>query len=222
VWAASAAFTQFVPSDFDDDEDAETALGWLTRDWLRRFTQAFGRWLDVAPSWPPRWRDAAGMNDTFVVVTAAQLQEMTAEIGCRRPPLRARRAGRSRSRPGRGLCHLLPGRHGPGAATMTRRLTREQAYRVFVLLTVTRWLPVGLVVGIVILLQTDRGLSIAEALTAAAISGYVCFTLELPTSGFADAFGRRPSISRRRGSTWSSASRTSSPTRSGSSRRRPP
>jgi hypothetical protein len=105
---------------------------------------------------------------------------------------------------------------------MTRRLTREQAYRVFVLLSVTRWLPVGLVVGIVILLQTDRGLSIAEALTAAAISGYVCFTLELPTSGFADAFGRRPSISRRRGSTWSSASRTSSPTRSGSSRRRPP
>ena len=60
---------------------------------------------------------------------------------------------------------------------MTRRLTREQAYRVFVLLTVTRWLPVGLVVGIVILLQTDRGLSIAEALTAAAISGYGCFTL---------------------------------------------
>ncbi len=80
MWAASAAFTQFVPSDFDDDEDAETALGWLTRDWLRRFTQAFGRWLDVAPSWPPRWRDAAGMNDTFVVVTAAQLQELTAEI----------------------------------------------------------------------------------------------------------------------------------------------
>lgn len=80
MWAASAAFTQFVPSDFDDDEDAETALGWLTRDWLRRFTQAFGRWLDVAPSWHRRWRDAAGMNDTFVVVTAAQLQEMTAEI----------------------------------------------------------------------------------------------------------------------------------------------
>lgn len=70
-------------------------------------------------------------------------------------------------------------------------LSREYAFRVFLLLTVTRWLPVGFVVGIFILLQTSRGLSVTQAMTAAAISGYVCFALELPTSGFADAFGRR-------------------------------
>lgn len=75
---------------------------------------------------------------------------------------------------------------------MTGGLGRAAAYRVFLVLTVTRWFPVGFVVGIFILIQTGRGLSIAEAMTAAAVSGFVCFALELPTSGFADAFGRRP------------------------------
>lgn len=64
--------------------------------------------------------------------------------------------------------------------------------RVFYLLTVTRWLPVGLVVGQFILLQTERGMSTSQALTTLALSGFACFLLELPTSGFADAFGRRP------------------------------
>jgi MFS family permease len=75
---------------------------------------------------------------------------------------------------------------------VTGGLGRAAAYRVFLVLTVTRWFPVGFVVGIFILIQTGRGLSIAQALTAAAVSGFVCFALELPTSGFADAFGRRP------------------------------
>lgn len=57
---------------------------------------------------------------------------------------------------------------------------------------VTRWLPVGLVVGILILLLTGRGLTIAQAATAAAVTGVVTFVLELPTSGIADALGRRP------------------------------
>ena len=66
------------------------------------------------------------------------------------------------------------------------------AYWAFLTLTVTRWLPVGFVVGIIVLLATSRGLTVTQALTAAAVSGWVCFALELPTSGFADAFGRRP------------------------------
>ncbi|MCU0300618.1 MAG: MFS transporter [Candidatus Nanopelagicales bacterium] len=71
-------------------------------------------------------------------------------------------------------------------------LTPQEAERRLLLLTVTRWLPVGFVVGIFILVQTGRGLTIAQAATAAAVSGVVCFLLELPTSGFADAVGRRP------------------------------
>lgn len=71
-------------------------------------------------------------------------------------------------------------------------ISPHAAARTFYLLTFTRWFPVGFVVGIVILIQTGRGLTIAQAMTAAAVSGIVCFGLELPTSGFADAFGRRP------------------------------
>ncbi|MGL4176301.1 MAG: MFS transporter [Dermatophilaceae bacterium] len=50
----------------------------------------------------------------------------------------------------------------------------------------------GLVVGTMTLLPLDRGLSVAQALAAFAFTGWVVFALELPTSGFADAFGRRP------------------------------
>lgn len=70
-------------------------------------------------------------------------------------------------------------------------MTPAQATRVFTILTFTRWFPVGFIVGVLILVQTGRGLTLAQALTTAAASGVVCFALELPTSGFADAFGRR-------------------------------
>ena len=68
---------------------------------------------------------------------------------------------------------------------------REAERRLYVL-TCTRWFPVGLVVGIMILVQTQRGLSITEAATTASVMGLTTFVLELPTSGFADAVGRRP------------------------------
>lgn len=91
VWAAATDSTQFVASDFDEDEDAATAMGWLERDWLRHFTEKFGRWLDSRGDWPARWRDAAGMNDYLVVVSAEQLEAMHAEI--RDVVERYRRAG---------------------------------------------------------------------------------------------------------------------------------
>lgn len=80
VWAAAADNTQFEPSDFEGDADAESAFGWLERDWLRHFTEKFGRWLDLRPSWPLEWGDATGMNDAMVVVTAEQLSAMHAEL----------------------------------------------------------------------------------------------------------------------------------------------
>lgn len=90
-----------------------------------------------------------------------------------------------------GQAPALQGRRLP-TRSATRRVAGTSPSRVFYTLTVTRWLPVGLMTGILILLATTRGLSIAEALTYAAVTGVVCFALELPTSGFADAFGRRP------------------------------
>lgn len=66
------------------------------------------------------------------------------------------------------------------------------ARRVFLLLTATRWLPVGLVVGLFGLVALERGLTVPEVLTYMAAQGTAIVVLELPTSGFADAFGRRP------------------------------
>jgi DNA-binding transcriptional ArsR family regulator len=80
LWRAATDFHTWEPSDFADDEDAETALNWLTRDYLRHFGEQFGRWLDVEASWPAEWRDAAGMSDSFVVATAEQLEALKAEI----------------------------------------------------------------------------------------------------------------------------------------------
>ena len=75
---------------------------------------------------------------------------------------------------------------------MTAVLSTAAARRVFLTLTVTRWFPVGLVVGILTLWPLERGLTVPEALAATSLTGITVFLLELPTSGFADAFGRRP------------------------------
>jgi MFS family permease len=75
---------------------------------------------------------------------------------------------------------------------MTDVLSPSAVRRVFLLLTVSRWFPVGLVIGLFTLWPLERGLTIADALLALSLMGIVVFALELPTSGFADAFGRRP------------------------------
>jgi MFS family permease len=71
-------------------------------------------------------------------------------------------------------------------------LSPAAARRVFLTLTLTRWFPVGLVVGVTTLLPIERGLSVADTMLALSLMGFLVFALELPTSGFADAFGRRP------------------------------
>ena len=73
-----------------------------------------------------------------------------------------------------------------------RVLEPTAARRVFLLLTVTRWFPIGLVIGVTTLWPLERGLSIEQALSASSLAGITIFLLELPTSGFADGFGRRP------------------------------
>jgi len=75
---------------------------------------------------------------------------------------------------------------------VTAHLPPSAARTVFLTLTFTRWFPVGLIVGITTLWPLERGLTVAQTLAAAALTGLTVFLLELPTSGFADAFGRRP------------------------------
>jgi DHA1 family tetracycline resistance protein-like MFS transporter len=62
----------------------------------------------------------------------------------------------------------------------------------FLLLLGLRWLPVGLLIPISILLPLERGLTLAEAGSVAAVQGIVVMVLELPTGGLTDALGRRP------------------------------
>jgi DNA-binding transcriptional ArsR family regulator len=80
LWRAATDSHQYEPSDFAGDEDAETALNWLVRDYTRHFAEQFERWLDVETTWPPAWRDAAGMSDSFIIATPEQVEELKREI----------------------------------------------------------------------------------------------------------------------------------------------
>ena len=52
-----------------------------------------------------------------------------------------------------------------------RVLSPVAARRVFLTLTFTRWFPVGLITGLITLLALERGLTVAQALTAFAVMG---------------------------------------------------
>lgn len=71
-------------------------------------------------------------------------------------------------------------------------LTARSAQRRLLLLTVTRWFPVGLIIGLFTLLMLERGLSLSQIGVALAAQGFVVLALEVPTGGLADALGRRP------------------------------
>ncbi|QKE83895.1 MFS transporter [Arthrobacter sp. NEB 688] len=77
-------------------------------------------------------------------------------------------------------------------ARTTATLGAAQALRVLLLLTFTRWFPVGLVIGVTTLLALERGMSLAQLGVILSMQGFVVLALELPTGGFADALGRRP------------------------------
>ncbi len=80
LWRASTDSHQYEPSDFVGDEDSETALAWLQRDYSRHLGERFERWLDVEGTWPTPWRDACGIADSFVIATPEQLQAMQDEL----------------------------------------------------------------------------------------------------------------------------------------------
>lgn len=80
LWRASTESHGWQNSDFAGDEDAETALNWLVRDYARQFVEKYDRWLDVEADWPARWRDATGMTDTWLVVRPDQLEALNEEL----------------------------------------------------------------------------------------------------------------------------------------------
>ncbi|SCL33666.1 Predicted arabinose efflux permease, MFS family [Micromonospora nigra] len=68
----------------------------------------------------------------------------------------------------------------------------RQVRRRFLALHGLRWLPVGLLIPVTILLMQERGLSLTQIGLAVAVQGLIVLALELPTGGLADALGRRP------------------------------
>ena len=71
-------------------------------------------------------------------------------------------------------------------------LTARTAHERYLLLTALRWLPVGLLTPIFVLVPLSRGLTLTEIGVVFAAQGLVVLALELPTGGLSDAFGRRP------------------------------
>ena len=71
-------------------------------------------------------------------------------------------------------------------------LDARSAQRRFLLLTALRWLPVGFLAPIFVLIPLSRGLSLTEIGFVFAAQGLVVLALELPTGGLSDALGRRP------------------------------
>ncbi|MER7460153.1 MFS transporter [Micromonospora sp. NPDC126480] len=71
-------------------------------------------------------------------------------------------------------------------------LTVRQVHVRYLVLHGLRWLPVGLLIPVIILLMQERGLTLTQIGLAAAAQGFVVLALELPTAGLADALGRKP------------------------------
>jgi MFS family permease len=75
---------------------------------------------------------------------------------------------------------------------MTATLDARSLRRRFLALISLRWLPVGFLMPIFVLVPLSRGLSLTEIGVIFASQGLVVLALELPTGGLSDALGRKP------------------------------
>ncbi|MDF2442435.1 MAG: hypothetical protein JWR01_638 [Subtercola sp.] len=80
LWRASTDFHRWNNSDFDGNEDARTALGWLQRDYVRQFAARAELWLDASEVWPAEWVDQLGLSDTFIEATPEQAAALKADL----------------------------------------------------------------------------------------------------------------------------------------------
>lgn len=80
LWRASTDYHSWTNSQFSGDDDAQAALGWLRRDYVRQFAARAERWLDAESAWPDEWVNALGTSDSFLTVTAAQHAQFQTEL----------------------------------------------------------------------------------------------------------------------------------------------
>ncbi|WP_157250696.1 MFS transporter [Nonomuraea typhae] len=70
-------------------------------------------------------------------------------------------------------------------------MTPLSARRRYALVSFLTWLPPGLMMGPMVLLMTERGLSLPEVGVTVTVFSVVTVSLELPTGGLSDVIGRR-------------------------------
>ncbi|MBF8186756.1 MFS transporter [Nonomuraea sp. K274] len=70
-------------------------------------------------------------------------------------------------------------------------MTARSALRRYMLVNFLTWLPPGLMMPAMVLLMTERGLSLAQIGLSVTVFSIVTVSLELPTGGLADVVGRR-------------------------------
>ena len=187
-WRAATQSHGWTERDVAGDPGAEAASDWLRRHYLRSFVERYEAWLDESPGWSLDWRAAAESGDAAVRVTAGPAGGVRDRAAGPHRALPRPLPRRSRRPDGRGLPPHDPPRRAEAMTTLDARSARRR----YLVLTGLRWLPVGLLLPIFVLVPLSRGLSLTEIGLVFAVQGLVVLALELPTGGLSDALGRRP------------------------------
>ncbi|GAB3449999.1 winged helix-turn-helix domain-containing protein [Actinophytocola sediminis] len=79
-WAAAQRSHGWRDADVVDDPDALAAAAWLRQQYWAYMGERVARWEDARSAWPMAWRDAAGMSDQLLTLSADQLRALTTEV----------------------------------------------------------------------------------------------------------------------------------------------
>jgi DNA-binding transcriptional ArsR family regulator len=79
-WAAAQKSHGWSDAEVESDPDALAAAGWLRQHYWAYMGEKVARWEDARPNWPVEWRDAAGMSDMLLELSARQLRALTTEL----------------------------------------------------------------------------------------------------------------------------------------------
>lgn len=79
-WQAAQRSHSWTDSELPDDPDAVAASSWLRRHYWQQFAEQMARWEEYRPGWPVEWRDAAGVSDVLLDLTAGEFRQLTAEV----------------------------------------------------------------------------------------------------------------------------------------------
>lgn len=80
VWAAAQRSHSWTDGDFTGDPDAAAAATWLQQHYWAYMSERVARWEDARGKWPVEWRDAAGMSDMVLTLSAPQLRALTKDL----------------------------------------------------------------------------------------------------------------------------------------------